>query len=246
LVGAEGREAFEARLGSALPLSEYLLKQLSSQVDLNTVDGRAQFAALARPLLERIPAGVFRELLSEEIASKVRQDGKRLANALNGQRPMSTAQPAVNPSKPLRSNLAQALSAGRGTVVRQAVRILVHHPFVATQVNCPQGLQDVKRPGIALLMELLNELRTNPCSSTGALLERWRDRPDLGHLGKLAQEDSLIEPGQTVTELTDALNKLVRQSLEARFEELRSKSELTGSEKVELQRLLPIVNRITH
>src|SRR5688572_11381239 len=55
LIGAEGREAFEARLTQAMPLSEYFIAHLKSQVDMNTVDGRAQFGELAKPLLERIP-----------------------------------------------------------------------------------------------------------------------------------------------------------------------------------------------
>src|SRR4030095_14547587 len=57
LVGKEGREAFEARLGGALPLSEYLVEQLASQVDLQHLDGRARLAELAKPLLKRIPRG---------------------------------------------------------------------------------------------------------------------------------------------------------------------------------------------
>jgi DNA primase len=246
LVGEEGREAFESRLSSALPLSEYLLNHLATQADLATVDGRARFAELARPLLEKIPTGVYRELLSEEVAGKVRLDGQRLVKAMGGERHMSTAPAAINPTTQHRPNLEPGLSPGRGSVVRQAVRILVHHPAVATHVNWPPGLQDVKQPGIPLLMELLSELRANPCGTAGALLERWRERPDFGHLNKLAQEPSLMESAQAVHELTDALNKLVPQSLVARVEELSRKASLTESEKVELKRLLLIVNRITH
>src|SRR5690606_18852805 len=72
LVGAEGRAAFEARLDGAQSLSEYLLQHLSAQVDLQTVDGRARLAELARPLLARIPAGIYRELLVDEGAEVVR------------------------------------------------------------------------------------------------------------------------------------------------------------------------------
>ena len=47
LVAAEGPTAFEARMKGALPLSEYLVKQLSRRLDLAHVDGRAKLAALA-------------------------------------------------------------------------------------------------------------------------------------------------------------------------------------------------------
>ena len=240
LLGEEGREAFEDRLSRALTFSEYLMSHLATQVDLQTMDGRAQFAALAQPLLDKIPAGDLRDLLIKAV-----RDRAQLVNRLPSGH-MSTIASVANPTTPPRPNLVPALSAGRGTVVRQAVRILVHHPSVAPQVQWPDGLQHVSKPGIALLVELLTELRANPCASTGALLERWRERPDFGSLNKLAQEDFLIESTQAVDELRGALDKLVPLGLEARFEELRSKPALTDSEKLELQRLLPIVNRITH
>ncbi|MBS0396135.1 MAG: DNA primase, partial [Proteobacteria bacterium] len=79
LVAAEGREAFEARLEGALPLSEYLVRHLAAEVDLGSVDGRARLAELARPLIARIPEGVYRELLTERLAREVRMPAPRLA-----------------------------------------------------------------------------------------------------------------------------------------------------------------------
>jgi DNA primase len=240
LVGEEGREAFEARLSSAMPLSEYLLNHLATQTDLTTAEGRTLFAQLAQPLLEKIPEGHYRDLVGKQVKEKA-----RLVNPLS-LRHMSTPQSTVNPTTPPRPNLDSGSSAGRGSVVRQAVRILVHHPSVAAEVNSPPGLQDVKKPGVPLLMELLNGLRLNPCASAGALLERWRERPDFGHLAKLAQEALLIEPAQAVQELAGALNKVVLESLQPRIEELSGKPALTESEKLELKRLFLIVKQITH
>src|SRR6202050_655203 len=54
LVAAEGADAFESRLKSALPLSEYLVQQLLTQADMGSVDGRAQLAALAAPFFARM------------------------------------------------------------------------------------------------------------------------------------------------------------------------------------------------
>ncbi|EQD33039.1 DNA primase [mine drainage metagenome] len=55
LVGEEGREAFERRLEAALPLSEYLVRELSGQSDLAHADGRARLAEAARPLIAPVP-----------------------------------------------------------------------------------------------------------------------------------------------------------------------------------------------
>ena len=52
-------------------MSEYLIAELAQQVDLDTVDGRARLAEIAKPLVARIPQGVYRELLIESLAETV-------------------------------------------------------------------------------------------------------------------------------------------------------------------------------
>src|SRR3974390_3083487 len=44
VVGAEGAAAFEQRTQTALPLSEYLVRELTEQCELGSADGRARFA----------------------------------------------------------------------------------------------------------------------------------------------------------------------------------------------------------
>ncbi len=82
LVGREGSAAFEARLAKAVPLSEYLATQLREQADLSHADGRAKFVALARPLLAKIPQGVYLELLLARIAQDVSLSADRLRELL--------------------------------------------------------------------------------------------------------------------------------------------------------------------
>ena len=239
LVGEEGREAFESRLDRAISLSEYFLSHLSSQVDVSTVDGRARLAELARPLLEKIPAGVYRELLAEEVAKLVRLDAARLSAALT--RDADRAAPKTAPQPVFRPKLAP-ISTGRGSLVRQAIRILVHHPMAATHVRAaPEDLLDIERPGIPLLVELLNDLQENPCPHTAALLERWRGRPDFEPLAKLARDEYPVDASGAARELTDALNHLFPERAERRVEELvrkKSREGLTDAERAELQSFL--------
>jgi DNA primase len=82
LVGEEGRERFEARLKEAVPLSEYLVSELSAQVDLEHVDGRARLAALAAPLFARMPEGVYRELLADRLAAQIHMPAAKLKEHL--------------------------------------------------------------------------------------------------------------------------------------------------------------------
>ncbi|MGH8305054.1 MAG: DNA primase, partial [Steroidobacteraceae bacterium] len=79
LVAAQGRAAFEERLQGAVPLSEYLVRELSQHSDLSHADGRAHFAENARPLFAKVPQGVYRELLLERLAQVVGLSPQRLA-----------------------------------------------------------------------------------------------------------------------------------------------------------------------
>ena len=57
LVGEEGMTAFEARIAAAVPLSDYLIGELSARCDVASVDGRARLVELARPLHPAHPLG---------------------------------------------------------------------------------------------------------------------------------------------------------------------------------------------
>src|SRR2546430_13625701 len=99
LVGAEGRAAFEQRLQGAVPLSEYLVRELSEQSELAHADGRARFAESARPLFARVPEGVYRELLLERLAAVVGLPPQRLEEPWTSARKPPAA--ATTPPPPL-------------------------------------------------------------------------------------------------------------------------------------------------
>ena len=80
-----GTDAFLEALNKGVALSAFLIDELSGQVDMSTVDGRARLAELARPLVSRIPAGVYRELLVESLAEAVGMSGAKLDRILGSQ-----------------------------------------------------------------------------------------------------------------------------------------------------------------
>lgn len=237
LVGEEGKDKFEARVREALPLSEYFLNHLSSQVDITTLDGRARLGELAKPLIERLPAGLYRELLADEVAKAVRIDRSRLVKSLG-----VDELKAREPLKPMLPRAARSSMAGRRNLVRQSIHLLVHYPQIADGAPDTEGIAGLDRPGIPLLLELLSSLKEQPCKTTGALLERWRDRPDVEHLSKLAALECHIPdaPG-AAKELAGALKQLADEGAFVRREQLLSKHAREGlseAEKAELQALL--------
>ncbi len=53
-VNERGADAFVTALDKGMALSEFLIDELSGQVDMQTVDGRARLAELARPLVQQV------------------------------------------------------------------------------------------------------------------------------------------------------------------------------------------------
>jgi DNA primase len=242
LVAAEGRAAFEQRLQGALPLSEYLVQELSQQSDLSHADGRARFAENARPLFAKIPAGVYRELLLERLAQVVGLPPARLGELWSTGRSVPAA---TAPAK--RAAGRSRASAGRGSLVRQAIVRLLHFPAIAAQVHAQErsGLDAVEEPGVQLLRELLDNLRAEPAQLPAQVIQRWAGREDGEVLQKLLGREAVItDTAAAADELRAALVKLADQAAGRRLEALEAKSRngsLDASELQEFQRLISIL-----
>lgn len=231
LVRAEGAEAFTARLKSALPLSEYLHDELASRVDMDSLDGRARLAELAKPLVAKVPEGVFRSLLVGRIARAV-----DMPEAAYG-RFVEQAAPATPRAAPPRPR-PQGHTAGRSSLVRRAVSLAVHFPARAATVPVPPGLASLDRPGMSLLLELLGQLDER--MTTGSLLERWRDHEAGPHLQKLATAELITPEELAATELQDCLERLEEERVRLRHAELFEYSRegpLSPEQRAELKTL---------
>jgi DNA primase len=64
-----GKDAFEQRVREAMPLSGYLLREISAELDLRTQEGRNQLLQRAKPLLTAITAPATALLLRKEVAA---------------------------------------------------------------------------------------------------------------------------------------------------------------------------------
>jgi DNA primase len=239
LVAEEGAEAFERRLKTSLPLSEYLIQQLLQQVDLTHVDGRAKLKALAQPLFMRMPEGVYRELLADALAAEIRMPAPKLKELLLAS--PGSGKPAPRPEPAPRGR--GRISAGRGNLLTQAITLVLHHPAAAAAVRDPEALMEIHKPGITVLKELLTQARAASSPSTAMLLERWRDLPEYPRLAELAMAEPLVpSAAAAVQELQMAVERLMEEYGPGhRMDELLRKAEEMGlnyEEKAELSLLL--------
>jgi DNA primase len=234
LVGAEGREAFEKRLASALPLSEYLVREVSTDIDLSHADGRARFAEAARPLVAKLAQGLYRELVLERIASAIKLSSARLQELWN----QAGSRAREAPAQPERASARPRVSAGRGSLVRQAIARLLHFPATAARVTAQEraDLDRLHEPGIELLRDLIDDLQRAPAQISAQVIERWADKPERESLEKLLQKEEVITTAAAAgPELRAALVKLGELADTQRLEALQLKSRTATLDESELQ-----------
>jgi DNA primase len=250
LVAQEGGTGFEERLAAALPLSEYLVRELSAQSDLAHADGRARFAENARPLVAKVPAGVYRELRLQRRAQVIGLSAARLEELWRAGRSGAPAATAPVPPTGRRTRPeATARAAGRGSLVRQAIVRLLHHPVIAQEVTPAEraGVDASDEPGVTLLRELLDELRQHPAQIPAQIIQRWAGRAGEESLQKLlGREEVITEAPAAADELRAALVKLADQAAGRRLEALEAKSRAGGLAAHEIEEFHRLIERLGH
>jgi DNA primase len=74
-----GTAAFQQEVERALPLSQFLLRELTTRFDLNTAEGRARLQLEAKPLLQAMPFGALRAQIIRELAQIAQLDAREFA-----------------------------------------------------------------------------------------------------------------------------------------------------------------------
>ena len=236
LVRKDGAEGWQQRLDGSMSLSDYLLGELRTDADLASLDGRARLAEKAGPLLEKMPAGVYRELLLERLAQEVGLGRQRLEALLDaGERPGADRGPP-QPLQLRRSGIRRSL-------VRRAIQLLLNYPQAGARLAAGDELPDIARSGqrgVPLLLELLEIAAGAPDISPAGLLERFRDRAEGPHLQALLAEEEPLDAAAAARELADSLQRLALAAERQRLEELSRKaaeSSLSQAEKEEMRLL---------
>ncbi len=238
-VRENGTAAFEQALQEGVALSDYLVRELSSGVDLASVDGRARLAELARPLLRLVPAGVYRELLLQTLAESVGLSAFKLEALLTAGSEGKDNKMRGKAAR--RTHRATRMTGvGKPSVLRRAITLLLHYPQAAQDLDVEQ-LGDLQRPGADLLRDLMENVRAEPGITTAGILERWRHRADGQHLSKLATiEMPFDEEFDAAAELAECLQQLARVAARERIDVLIEKERLDNlsvDEKAELRAL---------
>jgi len=205
-----GSEAFEHEVENSLPLSGYLLRELTAQVDLKTQEGRSALLKHAQPLLTAIAAPTTALLLRKEVAALAGVEQAEL-EALWSIKPVVARRSA--PQRARRAN---------PSALRALLRCLVMQPELAQQLPPDWKGDGAEGAAIMALADWLNESADE--TSSAALIQHFRG----------TQHAPLLEAGQAEilhlgedfnvgTEFADILQNLRREAIESELSALQAK-----------------------
>lgn len=226
LVRQEGKQAFEQRIGHALPLSEFLFETLLQQVDLSSRDGKAKLSTLAIPLIDKVPGDTLRLYLRNILGQKLGiLDENQLERLLpKAQQERATPAPQI-----------------KRTPMRVLIGLLVQNPALGGQVPSLAGLEQLDIPGLPLFIRLVQACQAQPGLTTGQLLEHWRGTKEGQQLEMLAMWNHMITDENVADEFLNTLDHLYSQLVEQRMNQLIAKDRthgLSADERRELALLI--------
>ena len=230
-IRSAGKAGFERLLGETLPLSQFLLRELTGQVDMQTQEGRARLLQLARPLLQQVAAPTLGLMLRKRLAELAGVSQAELEELFQ-------IKPLRNPAQ-----ARQRLKRNPPSLERKAMQLLLARPDLGPGLVLEQ--EELKGEG-STLAAMLDFLRAQPHLKDAALLiEHFRGTAHEGLVREAAAEvmqwEDLFDAAEIEAEFAGALAQLRRQNRQREIDGLLGRArtqELTGAEKGRLQELL--------
>ncbi len=257
LVRRIGASDFIRLVDKATPLEDYLFDAQTEGLDLSSLDGRARLSTLAAPLIDKLPDGVFKELMMGSLAERTGLsldrlteilDRHRLAQTPNEPTPIASTPPPTTRQPKQRSVNAPQPEATRDPVL-YAIALLLLAPKTATQVEAPDSLQHSDNIHAPLLIAMLELLHKRPDSTPAMLIGHWYGEAWGETLQQLLQAEQLIPETHIEQELADTLSHLKkrhqRTKLDHQVDKLLSKdyAQLSDEEKLQLKHSLNEIHR---
>lgn len=228
LVRGEGVDKFTERVQTAQALSDYFFEHVSGELNLSETEGRAQLISKAKPYLEKLPDGVFREMMFARLKEL---SGSMMLNVLEN------AAPAGLSPKRHRQQVPNRLSS-----LRTAIALLLQHPGlieIVEQKAIDWGGLEIR--GIELFKNIQQVILAKKSVNTAVLIEYYRNTAEEKLIKALALLDLNISDEKIEKVFSDALNVLLEQGRDAGIARLQAKAQSKGLNMQEQEALVKML-----
>ena len=228
LVREEGLDGFAVRMQAGQALSDYFFEHVSGELNLSELEGRAQLISKAKPYLEKLPEGVFREMMFARL--------KELSGLVKLDILESVATVDSNPKR------QQRRESNRLSSARVAIALLLQNPSLADSVEQKNiDWSGLEFRGIELFKNILQVILDKKSVNTAVLIECYRNTAEEKSVKALALLDLAISDDKIEAVFCDALNGLIRQGREAGIARLQAKAQNEGLDIQEQETLVKML-----
>lgn len=120
-----GSEAFKRQIHESIPLSQFLLNEVTTEVDLSTSEGRARAQFDAKPLLQIMPPSSLRLQILRGLAQLTQSTAAEIESLFELAKPIARGRQA-----PPRSNRPAPVE-----LERQIIHLMVAHPALTSELD---------------------------------------------------------------------------------------------------------------
>jgi DNA primase len=187
-VRQNGRDFFEDQ-ANMVPLSDYLLNTLKTNIDLDNREGRSSFVDKATPYISMLPMGALRQMLMSDLAEMAKIPVKNIEPLV----------PEVKNTKRIQRFATKSMSSsGSRTPVTIIIEILLARPELARLIETPSELDEIPDPGVSFLREIVELIHSRPDVNCAGIIENWRGSKYENRLKQIAADSD-----ERITALSD-------------------------------------------
>ena len=232
LVRKEGLTNFTLRVQTAQALSDYFFEHISEKLNLSEMEGRAQLVGKAKPYLEKLPEGIFREMMLSRLKTI---SGISTLNDLD-----NTSKSKIPYTKKKTLNTSPQSASVKSA--KTATALLIQNPRLIhniDQKNINWDILDIQ--GIELFKNIQQVILTKNTVNTAILIEHYRNTAHEKSVKILASLNLYVSENNIDMVFTDTLNSLLKQGKYAAIAKLETKAQNQGLDIHEQQLLIKIL-----
>lgn len=235
-----GAENFQDLVKNSASVSDYFFAALIQQVPPDSVDNRARLAAMAKPLIEQIPAPIFREMMFEQLAVVVSSSPQ----VVRGERAWRKRpyDPAYKfGQKHVKTMILPPPRTSSPALIASA--ILLREPGLIVHIKTDPLLWEALSGAEITLLKAITALLGEATGLTSGEIREWLEgqNVDLGILRECEAKIALIPDEGLGAELMGAMTRIGAIGQEEFTEKLLQKAKTSGLSVDEKNRLREIL-----
>ncbi len=228
LIREKGLENFEQQISESQALSDYFFEHLSEGLNLSDIEGRAALINKAKSHLEKLPNGIFQELMQNKLKTLSKVETLDIINQ----------QPKSN----LRNKHVKEQADTKLSPIRSTISLLLQNPeLIDTLENKNINWDLINLPGVDLLKKIVEIIISNPTINLPCLLEYFRDTDEEKYIKIMMNHEFFISGSEVKEEFSGAIDRLINQGNENRLDQLIAKERKSGLDAMQQKELLTML-----